>query len=690
MAMKTKAFCFRSGSLSFNLMNLICLLLAASIFLYGSAEAKEPDEQIPEDLVELSFEELMDIKITSVSKKEQRLSQAAAAIFVITQEDIRRSGVTTIPEALRMAPGVEVAQVDANKWAITIRGFNNLFSSKLLVMIDGRTVYTPLFSGVYWDVQDTVLEDIDRIEVIRGPGGTLWGANAVNGVINIITKNAKDTQGGMVTAGGGTLENGFGSIRYGGKIGLGGKNHYRVFAKYFNRDSFDEAPGADGADEWEAVRGGFRMDLEPSEKNKWTLQGDYYNGESGQRVTEVTSLTAPFSTTTDDDVDVNGVNLLARWQHRISNRSSTTLQVYYDRTERNAKPLKQTIDTMDLDFQHRLDIGRRHDMVWGIGQRLVYDDIENTLAFSFTPDNRLAHTTSAFVQDDITLIENRLRLTLGSKFEWNSYTGFEYQPNARVLWTPNSLNTVWASVSRAVRTPARTDDSFRLNFLATPGGGLNNLFSVLGNNNIKSENLLAYELGYRVQPTEKIFLDVATYFHSYDDLLSQEPLTPFVETTPAPTHLTIATQFQNKLAGNAYGVEIAGTWKVFDWWELNTAFNWFQFDLDQTPPSADTTTKLKDGNSPKYHFNIRSHFKLPYQLEFDTALFVVDELDNLNIPSYNRLDIRLGWLPTESLELSLVFQNLLDPRHKEFGGVEGGSTRNEVPRSVYGKVVYKF
>ncbi len=688
--MKTKSLLTLPEKPSFDVWKLICIFLVVLFYLHGNAEGNNQTEQNPLNLADLSLEELMDIKVTSVSKKEQTLSQAAAAIFVITQEDIRRSGVTTIPEALRMAPGVEVAQVDANKWAITIRGFNNLFASKLLVMIDGRTIYTPLFSGVYWDVQDTVLEDIDRIEVIRGPGGTLWGANAVNGVINIITKNAKDTQGGMVTAGGGTLENGFGSIRYGGKLGEGDKAHYRVFAKYFNRDSFDEAAGADGADEWEAIRGGFRMDLTPSENNSWTVQGDYYDGESGQRVSEVTSLTAPFLTTTDDDVHVKGTNLLARWKHSISEQSSTTLQVYYDRAERDAKPLKQTIDTFDMDFHHQFGMGERHDIIWGIGQRFVYDDIENTLAFSFAPDNRLAHTTSAFIQDDITLIENRLRLTLGSKFEWNSYTEFEYQPNARVLWTPHPNHSVWASVSRAVRTPARTDDSFRLNFLAVPGFGLNSLFTIFGNNNLKSEDLVAYELGYRLQPNEKIFLDIATYFHSYDDLVSQEPITPFTETTPAPTHLVIATQFQNKLSGKAYGVEIAGKWKVFDWWELNTAFNWFQFDLDQTPPSADTTTKLDDGNSPKYQFNIRSHLKLPYHLELDTALFVTDELDNLRIPSYNRLDARIGWLPTETLEMSLVFQNLTDPRHKEFGGSEGGSVRNEVPRSVYGKVVWKF
>lgn len=670
--------------------SLFFISLTALFILHGNAEGKERDRQNEENLVELSLEELMDITVTSVSKKEQKISQAAAAIFVITQEDIRRSGVTTIPEALRMAPGVEVAQVDANKWAITIRGFNNLFASKLLVMIDGRAVYSPLFSGVYWDVQDTVLEDIDRIEVIRGPGGTLWGANAVNGVINIITKNSKDTQGGMVTAGGGTLENGFGSFRYGGKLGKGNKAHYRVFAKYFSRDSFDEAAGAAGADEWEAARGGFRVDLKPSEINSWTIQGDYYDGESGQRVSEVTSLTAPFLTTTDDDVQVKGANLLARWKHSVSKQSSTTLQVYYDRAERNAKPLKQTIDTFDMDFQHQFGLGERHDIVWGIGQRVVYDELDNTLAFSFTPENRLSHTTSVFIQDDITLIENLLRLTLGSKFEWNSYTEFEYQPNARILWTPRPNHSVWAAVSRAVRTPARTDDSFRLNFLATPGGGLNNLFSIIGNNNIKSEDLVAYELGYRLQPTEKIFLDVATYFHSYTDLVSQEPLAPFTETTPSPTHLVFASQLQNKLKGEAYGVEVAGKWKVYDWWELSSAFNWFQFDLRRSPTSADTTARVSDGNSPKYQFNIRSHLKLPYHFELDTALFVIDELDSLKIPSYHRLDVRLGWLPTETIEMSLVLQNLTDPRHKEFGGNEGGSTRNEVPRSLYGKVVWKF
>jgi len=667
-----------------------CLVLIFLTFFLtlGVSEAADSSQANKENLVDLSFEELMDIKVTSASKKEQSLSQAPSAIFVITQEDLRRSGATTVPEALRMVPGVQVAQVDSNKWAVTARGFNELFARKLLIMIDGRSVYSPLFSGVYWDVQDTVLEDIDRIEVIRGPGGTLWGANAVNGVINIITKNSKETQGTLLSAGAGTVENGFGSIRYGGQ--LSDKAHYRVFAKYFNRDAFEPSPGIDGGDEWKALRGGFRMDWDSSEENSWTVQGDYYNGVSGQRVTEVATLSPPFFRTTDDDVQVSGGNILARWKHTHSKSSSTTLQVFYDRTERKALPLEQSVDTFDLDFQHRLDIGDRHDFIWGFGQRLIYDDLDNTFTTTFTPGNRLNHTTSAFVQDDITLKKDRLHLILGSKFELNSYTGFEFQPNARVLWTPHGRHTVWASVSRAVRTPARTEDSFRLNFLATPGGGLNNLFSTFGTGAITSEDLLAYELGYRVQPTETVFLDITTFYNSYHNLVTAEPQTPFVETTPTPAHLVIPTIFQNNMTGDAFGIEIAGNWKVFNWWELNAAYSLLVFDLDLSPGSGDTSRSNLDGRDPNYQFNIRSHMDLPRNFEFDLALYFIDKLDALNVPSYTRLDTRLGWLPTETLEVSLFLQNLLDPQHPEFGGFDGGITTTEIPRSIYGKVIWKF
>ena len=375
-----------------------------------TATAAEDEFEFSTELIELSIEDLVKVKVTSVSKKPQKILEAPAAIFVITQEDIRRSGAVSIPEVLRMVPGLEVAKIDSNKWAVTSRGFNGRFANKLLVLIDGRTVYTPLFSGVYWDMKDTLLNDIDRIEIIRGPGAALWGANAVNGVINIITKEAKDTHGTMVIAGTGTEEQGFGAIRYGGMIGQ--DTHYRVYAKYFNRDGAVHVSGEDAADSWDVFRTGFRMDSAMSDKDRLTLQGDVYNGRTGETV--ITKSFDPTDPATfDQENDIAGANLLGRWKHSISDTSNIALQVYYDYTDRSSAILEQRHDTFDIDFQHNFGLDQDHQIVWGLGYRFIRDDISNTFYSSWNPDNRDIDLLSAFVQDDITLVDKKVKLTLG-------------------------------------------------------------------------------------------------------------------------------------------------------------------------------------------------------------------------------------------------------------------------------------
>jgi iron complex outermembrane receptor protein len=668
-------------------------LLLSVVAAVCSAGAYDTEPALPADLTELSLEDLMDIEITSVAKKSQKLSEAAAAIFVITQEDIRRSGATSIPEALRMVPGLEVARIDANKWAITSRGFNGRFANKLLVLIDGRTVYTPLYSGVYWDMKDTLLEDVDRIEVIRGPGAALWGANAVNGVINIMTKGAKDTQGALVVAGTGTEEQGFGSLRYGAKLGQ--DIFSRVYVKYFDRDSGVFPSGEDGADEWDVLRAGFRMDWQGSGPDALTLQGDIYDGEAG--VTVVTKSFDPYVPPTfDEDDDISGANLLGRWKHTVSDTSEIALQVYYDRTERNGAILDQIHDTFDLDLQQQFTLGKRHEIVWGLGYRFVSDNIENTFYGSWDPDSRDDDLYSGFVQDDITLIKDQLRLTLGSKFEHNDYTGSEIQPNGRLMWTPREGHSIWTAVSRAVRTPSRTEEDGRLNTTVLPPGSLLPLFpgygvvSLFGDGDYESEELLAYELGYRVQPTDQFSVDIATFFNDYSNLRTLEPANPFLEVSPSPAHLVFPFTADNKMDGEAYGVEVAADWRASDWWRIQASYTYLQIQLELDRDSGDTLSESAEGESPHHQVSLRSSMDIVSDVALDLWVRYVDDLPSQDVDSYFTLAVRLGWKLDRNVELSVVGQNLLDNQHPEYKPEFIDTIPTEVERGVYGKVTWQF
>ena len=650
--------------------------IAISLYLFAPIPSyAKPQNNLPGDLTRLSLEELMEIKVTTVSKKPEKVMQAPAAVFVITQEDIRRSGATHIPEVLRMVPGVEVARVDSNKWAVSIRGFNSLFARKLLVLIDGRSVYTGLFSGTFWDTQDTALEDIDRIEVIRGPGATVWGVNAVNGVINIITKKARNTQGALVSGGGGTVEEGFTTMRYGNK--LNENAHYRVYGKWFTRDSFQDPNGLDSNDDWTATRGGFRIDWHASENSELTFQGDIYNGNSNSK--RFTVLAPATSAVVNEKEDVQGVNLLARWTRKFSQQSDLKVQFYYSDEEREGPVFSQNIDIFDLDAQYRFALGSRHELTWGINGRVVLDELQGSFSLSFNPDSDTNYYGNTFIQDQITLIPERLHFTVGSKLGYNSFSGWEVQPSGRLSWTPNARNTVWASASRAVRTPSRLEDSYTLNF-ATAGP---NTLQVTGNTDLKSENLLAYELGYRIKATERLFLDVTTFYNVYNDLLTSEPVAP-----SAPFFIT--TQNQNLMKGEAWGIEIASTWDVFDFWRIKAAFNWFELDLFRDPASLDPFATTANGSSPQFQVNFRSYLDLPNGWEFDAALNYVDELPDLGIEEYVRLDLRLGWHVSKNVELSLTGQNLLERNHQEFNSFAGGIQPALVPRSVYGKATIRF
>jgi len=662
-----------------------------SVLLAGSTIAQNP-RNVP-DVTAMSMEDLMNLQVTSVSKRTQKVADAAAAIFVITQEDIRRSGATSVPEALRLVPGLEVARIDQNKWAIGSRGFNGRFDNKLLVLIDGRSVYTPLFSGVYWNVEDVMLEDVDRIEVIRGPGATLWGANAVDGVINVITKKAKSTQSAVVTAGAGTEERAAGGVRYGGK--LGDNTYYRAYTKYFDWAPSAYPSGMTAHDGWDALRGGFRADWTPAGANSLTLQGDIYRTRFDETLT-VASLSAPYSNTFPNDGKYSGGNILGRWNH-TSEGSSMSLQMYYDNTTISDHSLfgdHQNI--LDVDFQHAFHVGDSQQFVWGLGYRSIHDKNNPSFTVSLRPNQVTLNQFSTFLQDEISLVDNRLQITLGSKFERNEFTGFEIEPNARLLWNLTPNQSIWTAVSRAVRTPALTEEGLRLNSQVIPPGTPANpsplpaVIAVFGSHQFNSEDLLAYELGYRVQATSDLSLDIATFYNNYSNLRTAEPGAPFVEGSPAPTDIVIPFVAGNKMSGGTYGVELFADWKVVPKWRLVGSYSYLQMDIHKNANSQDPTPDNPNGSSPRHQWYLRSSIDLPKHFEQDTTLRFVDHLPSLNVPNYYSLDAHLGWRPVTRLELSIGGQNLLNDWHFEFMPDFVNTSPTVVKRSIFGSITFKF
>ena len=650
---------------------LAALLAALSLFgVAHRAVAQSDDAPPPDALKKLSLEELVDVEVTSVSKHPEKLSKTASAIQVITAEEIRRSGATSIPEALRLADNLDVAQVNSHDWAISARGFNTALANKLLVLIDGRTVYTPLFSGVFWNAQDYLLEDIDRIEVISGPGGTLWGANAVNGVINIITKSAKDTQGTYLETGGGTQPNDFAGVRYG--TALAPDVYLRVYGKYTDRSNEVSADGSDVSDAWRMSQGGFRIDGNLSQQNAFTLQGDLYGSD----------LNIP----TGGRENVSGNNILGRWSHVDADGSETKLQVYYDRTHLDdpvtnqfgvAQILTDDLDTYDIDFQQQVQVADGHRVVWGVGYRYTHDVVEEASILEFLPAHLDQELYSAFAQDEITL-RNDLLLTLGTKLEHNSYTGLEAEPSARLQWNLTNNQMLWGAISRAVRTPSRVDRDLVEPIPTTP------LIVLEGSPDFTSETVIAYELGYRAQLGSQLTGSISAFYNDYDDLRS----TSFTPGTVLPLF------FQNNLEGHTYGLEISADYQVSPWWRLHGGYDPIREDIRVKPGQFDLNNALNETADPHERISLRSSMDLSRQVELDAALRWIDSRDINNggaiavVPGYAEMDMRLGWHPTEKLELALVGQNLLQDHHFEYG--IPGPTQIDIQRSVYGKITWRF
>ena len=646
-------------------------------------------QQNSTDLTTKSLEDLMNVEVTSVSKSEQTLSRTASAIFVITSEDITRSGATNIPDLLRMVPGMDVAQINANSWAISARGLNGEFSNELLVMVDGRTVYVPTFGGVFWDVLDMPLDDIERIEVIRGPGGSIWGANAVNGVVNIITKKAADTHGALIVAGGGSLAQGFGVTQYGGTLGK--NTDYRVYTKYLNQAELPGLSGQNGGDGWHLLSGGFRVDSTISSKDTVTVQGNLYAGREGNPDLRLQSVTSPGPQEVDPGVDLSGGFLQLAWNHTFSARSDTSLQISYDEFKR-PDVLDEGRYTLNLDFQHHFKWGQRQSIVWGLGYRYSSSHTNGDLTISLNPADLSTQIGSSFIQDEIAISPDRLYLTLGTKLEHDYYTGLVLLPSARLAWQLNSHQMFWAAISRAARTPASLDTAERLNFGGFVGpDGTPVLIGLVGNPHFKSEDLTAYEAGTRITALKRLSIDVAAFYGDYTHQSTTEPAPPVFETLPAPPHLFIPSILENLMHGESQGLEIAANWKVSDRWTLSPGYAFEQIHMHLDPSSQDTTSVAPaEGSSPVNSAQLRSHFILPHNMAWDTSAYFVGRLNNPSVPSYARVDTSVSWHYREGLSISLVGQNLAKDRHLEFTEATGASTSTLIKRSAYAKFTWRF
>lgn len=667
-----------------SLLTLAILFMAALLLAPTSGSAAQPE------MLDLDLASLMQIQITSAGRKAQNLDDVPAAVYVIDQEDLHSSGVTSIPEALRMAPGLQVARISSSKWAITARGFNGTFANKLLVQIDGRSVYTPAYSGVYWDVQNVLLEDVERIEVIRGPGATLWGANAVNGVINIITKHAEETQGGLLSVGAGNHEDGMLSFRYGAP--LTPDVYGRWYLSRHDQDAYVfAADQTDANDDWEMTNGGVRLDGDVGLSDAWTLQGDLYHGQNKQRVDTLWIPTPPYLTQVYDQTQTRGYNLLARWQHNNSESDNWTAQIFYDYTNRDEIYLEQTNRTLDIDLQQRYKIADTHDIVWGLGYRLNRDDFGNTYQVQLTPDSQTSNLFSAFIQDEIPLQAEKLWLTLGTKFEHNAYTGVEVQPNLRLLWRPAEHHNLWTAVARAVRTPSRVEDSGRIVTAVIPPSPPFTTtvteLSIAGTSDFDSEILLAYEAGYRYSPQESLSFDLALFYNDYSAMQSYAQASPFEPIS-----------FANRMEGETYGLEIATTWVPKSWLKADLNYSYIKVLMDDPSNLSFSVDRAAEGSSPRHQLSLRTRLRLARNLHLNLWGRYTDSLaaasltalrNNISVDEYFNLDANLSWELTEDLELTIAGQNLLDNRHLEFVA-ESLTSPIEIERSLYAKLTWKY
>ena len=703
---------------------LLPTLLASSLLFALNTHADHPEQESEEDdFLDFSLEELISLDIpdvTSVSRKKQRLMDSAAAIYVITSEDILRSGVTSIPEALRMVPGMQVARLNGNTWSISTRGFNYIFANKLLVLIDGRTVYSPLFSGVNWDVQDTLMEDIDRIEVIRGPGAALWGANAVNGVINVITKKAADTQGSLVSFGAGNEEKAFGSYRHGGELGENG--YYRVYFKAFERDGMAKNDGSDANDDWKMKRVGFKTEWKHAADTDFTVLGDLYEGTTRPAL-KIFKNDEPFAADKGMQVlenisrDQRGGNLIAHWKKTVSDTEDFSLRAVLDDYQNFDYRITEKRQSLDLEFQHYCQPFENHDLVWGVGFRKTWyelSDMRNIIHLDKDgqpEDTRQDNLYSLFAQDDITLNKD-WNVSFSARYEHNAFTGKEFQPNAKLTWKMTEDRTLWASVSKAVKTPSVSETAVYSDNIAfidlptpyIPFSENQKILSIAGNKDLKSEKLTAFELGYREQFGSSFRLDVTGFYNQYSDIVAYvtdlkctDGLAGFLcPVTDSQKYYRLPTTLINGLDATTYGIEVIADWQARDWWKLQLTYGWLQVDASPNTKATSLQTALKGNEqlietlSAKHSMNLRSSMNLPNQWYFDVWVRGISNMKNANVPGYTALDVRLAKKINDNLEFSLVAQNLFDKQRAEFSEIFSGLGATEIEESWYAQIRWSY
>jgi iron complex outermembrane receptor protein len=584
-----------------------------------------------------------------------------------------------------MVPGLQVAHIDANRWVVTSRGFAAQFSGRLLVLMDGRAVYTPLFGGVYWDAQDLILEDIERIEVIRGPGASVWGANAVNGVINIITREAGDTPGGLASLTAGDSER-VGSLRFSTQLGDDGAD-LRVYLRGRDHDSFSTKNGGNAGDSWKQLRGGFRLDWDPEPSDHVTLQGDMYSGRSRLETSLFESMADLAPVDRRDWEDLSGINVLARWRHDFGSENGVTLQSYYDRTKRDSPPLQHEVrDTFDIEFQHDTRVHPRLDLTWGLGVRTTRSRIrDDSFATTYLRDRRTDNLFTGFLQNEIKILDS-LRFWIGTKVEHNDYTDWEVQPSARLSWALSPDQRLWAAYSHAVKTPTQADRDLRLNFAVIPPTPT--LLSVRPGSNLHSSSVDAFEIGYRFKHNDQFQLDLSVFLNYYDDGVSREPKPPVSEAEPPPAHQLIAQVLEQGYSGYSHGVEAWVSWQVHRSSWVALSYTYLDLDLRRDPSSNATTPDVFNRSSPKHQLGAFSRSNLPWGLELDASLFFVDKLSSNNIASYTRFDLRLGYPLREGVDLSVGGRNLFESRHREFSS--RGSIPSEVERNFYARITWRI
>lgn len=660
--------------------------------LASAAWANENPSQVIEStqaLLPLSWEELTELDVSSLARQNQSVKNSPAAAFVITSEDIRRSGVTSLPELLRMVPGMNVAKINAWNWAVSARGFNDLYANKLQVMIDGRSIYDPLVSGVYWGQQNPSLPDIERIEVLRGPSGSLWGANAVNGTINIVTRSAKDTQGGLLYGGGGTEEQGFGGIRYGSK--LSDSTFLRATLSTLHRDaSIDLAGDNDTQDNGNSQTGNFRLDSRLSEHDELMLEGNVSRYRLHGYFIGISSPTAPLWQQNDFGRDGVTGSLQSSWKHHTDNGHHTDLSMSFTQTNWLLAMNEMSRSHYVLDFQHSLpDYGSQH-FLWGLNYQAITDQFDNSLTLGFVPDEFTQHNVGVFLQDQIDLTDE-LILTLGNRIEHFTYTGWETEPNARLMWTPNKQHNFWAAVSRAVVLPNRAQHSIRL-FKPIPGSNPYSFFEAAANPEMKTENLLAYELGWRWQVANNLDIDTALFYNIYDRMQG----TKFNGNTRLDTDFG---QIREATVGNyrqvkSYGLETAVNYRVNHDWRLQASYSANQFEVNYDVNSLWFRDELSEPHSnPQHTLSLRSHFNLTPDIELDTWGRFVDSITvdrSTHVPAYFTMDARLGWHPHKDLELSFSAQNLLDRQHPEFSDILYIPVASQIQRGYLAQISWRF